>query len=51
MCRLGNGSFWKFCSDAIIKQYGRETGASKKLGLSNKEMREILKQHGGCMKK
>lgn len=42
MCKPGNQSIFKGCADVIIKKFG---------SLSNQEMRQILKQHGGCMKK
>ena len=42
MCKKGNGSFFKECSSLILKWNGGK-------GMSNKDMRNVLRKHGGCL--
>jgi len=42
MCQLGNKSIFKQCRDAIIRQKGR---------IRQSEMRRVLSENHGCMKK
>lgn len=42
MCASGNQSIYRQCRDAILKKNGRHP-------IRNREMREIIKAHGGCM--
>ena len=42
MCCPGNQTILKACKEALL----RETGAKS---MSNRQMRRLLKRHGGCM--
>ena len=44
MCKPGNQTIYKECKEAILKQAGRDS-------MRVREMREVLRKNGGCMKK